>query len=203
MIEIRIDPRELDAALQRVKDVPYAMQRAVFPAVAEMLQGVRKELAGHLVSEVALPEKLAIGAMKLSSAPRLSGGVVVGEVTVKSANLPLIYYDVDPMEITARTGMRSKQWPGFSFALRKGQRRQSAERVQGVCLPFIARMPTGHLGVYYRTATQMKQAYGPTVQYHVADPGVEDMIVSNAQRRFPDILSRFVDKAISEHGGGA
>ena len=201
MIEIQVDPKQLDAAMKRLKDIPYAMQRAIFPAVTEMLVGVRAELAGHLTGEVALPEKLAAKAIKVS-APRLSGDTVVGEVMVKSANLPLINYDVDPAEITARKGMRSKQWPGFTYSLRKGQRRQSTERVQGIGLPFIARMPNGHLGIYYRTATQMKQAFGPTVQYHVADPGVEESIVDNARRRFPDILSRFVDRAISEHGGG-
>lgn len=202
MIEIQIDTRQVDAAMQRLKDVPYAMQRAIFPAVSEVLYGVRRELARYLSGEVALPVHMTARAIKMF-APSVAGTTITGRIMVKSTMLPLIYYDVQPLEITARPGMRPKQWPGFSFGLRKGERRQSTERVQGISQPFIARMPGGHLGVYYRTATQLKQAYGPMVQYHVANPEVEGPIVENAQRRFPNILARFVDQAIEKHGGGA
>lgn len=199
-IEIRIDATEMDDAMRRMDDIPYALQRAVYPAVAEVLEGVRNDLAGYIKSDVPLPDKIAKKAIKLSP-PRASGGVVVGEVAVGSATVPLIYYDVQPLEITARAGMRSKQWPGFTYGLRTGERRESSERSQGISLPFIACMPTGHVGVYYRTPTQMKQAYGPTVQYHVATPEVEHKIVKRADTVFPSVLARYVDQAIATHGG--
>ena len=201
-IEITIDPAELDEAMRRLDGIPYALQRAVYPAVSEVLQGVKDQLAEHIKSDVPLPDKIAKKAIKLSS-PRLSNGTVIGEVTVGSATVPLIHYDVQPPEITARPGMRSKKWPGFTYALRTGERRQSSDRTEGVGLPFIARMPTGHVGVYYRTPSQMKQAYGPTVQYHVATPEVEGKIVDQANAAFPAILARYVDQAIEAHGGEA
>lgn len=199
-IEITIDPAMLEEAMRRMEGIPYALQRAVFPAVSEILNGVRDELSEHIKTEVPLPDKIAKKAIKLS-APRLYNGTVMGEVGVGSATVPLINYDVQPAEITARPGMRSKQWPGFTYSLRKGDRRQSSELGHGVSLPFIARMPNGHVGVYYRTPSQMKQAYGPTVQYHVATPDVEQKIVDNASAAFPVVLARYVDQAIDAHGG--
>lgn len=201
-IEIRIDPSELEEALRRMEGIPYALQRAVYPAVSEVLHGVRDDLTEYVQSDVPLPDKIAKKAIKLS-APRVSDGVVIGEVSVGSATVPLIHYDVQPPEITARPGMRSKKWPGFTYALRTGERRQSSDRGDGVGLPFIARMPTGHVGVYYRTPSQMKQAYGPTVQYHVATPEVEQKVIDRANAEFPAILARYVDQAIEAHGGEA
>lgn len=201
-IEIRIDPAELDEAMRRMEGIPYALQRAVYPAVAEVLDGVRDDIAKHVKSDVPLPDKIAKKAIRLSM-PRMSGGTVVGEVSVGSATVPLIHYDVQPQAITARPGVCSKQWPGFTYALRTGERRQSSERGQGVGLPFIARMPSGHVGVYYRTTSQMKQAYGPTVQYHVATPEVEQKVIDRANTDFPIVLARYVDQAIATHGGAS
>lgn len=220
-VEIRIDHSELDEAMRRLESIPYALQRAVYPAVSEVLQGVRDHLADYLTSDVPLPDKLSRKAIRLSGV-RLEGGVVVGEVSVTSASIPLIYYDVEALEITARTGIRSKKWPGFTFALRTGERRQSSERAEGKGLPFIARMPGGHLGVYFRPGYQsgvrqsglwgkgkrgvkahdaVKQAYGPRVQYHVATPEVEQSIINRANEAFPVILAKYVDQAIETHGG--
>lgn len=220
-IEIQIDPAQLDEAMRHLEGIPYAVQRAVFPAVSEVLQGVRDQLAGYLSSDVPLPDKLSRKAIKLSGV-RLEGGTVMGEVSVSSALIPLIHYDVEPFEITARRGMRSSKWPGFTFALRTGDRRQSSERAEGKGLPFIARMPGGHLGVYFRPGYQsgvresglwgkgksgfkahdaVKQAYGPRVQYHVATPDVEQMVIDRANSVFPVVLARYVDQAIETYGG--
>lgn len=145
-IEIIIDPHEIEAAMERLKDVPYALQRAVYPAVGEVMQGVRNHLAEHLSSDVPLSGKSAKKAVKLNH-PRMSGGAVIGEVTVRSTMLPLIEYDAEPQEVTARPGVQPKDQPDFTFSLRRGERRAGRSRVQGAGLPFIARMPGGHLGV--------------------------------------------------------
>jgi len=207
-VEITIEPQELDAAMERLKDVPYAFQRAVYPAVAEVMQEVRNHLAEYISSDVPLPPKAALKAIRLY-APRMQGDGVVGEVVVQSRMFPLIDYDVQPKEITARKGLHPRQWPDFTFSLRRGDLRAGRSRVQGVSLPFIARMPAGHLGVYYRTGrktkkgnVQIKESYGPTVQYHVATPEVEGAISEQAHSNFPAILARYVDQALANHGGG-
>lgn len=199
-VEIRIDPKQVERAFQRLEKVPYALQRAILPAVSEVLGGVKSHLASHLTSEVPLSKKAAGKAVKMKP-PRISGGFIQGEVTVKSAMLPLIEYDVKPQDITARKGLRSSSWPDFTFSLRRGQRRAGRSRVQGLSLPFIARMGNGHLGVYYRTSKKsMKQAYGPTVQYHVATPEVEGRFAREAALRFPAVLNRYVDQALAASG---
>ena len=207
-VEITIDPKAIEAALERLRDVPYAMQRAIYPTVAEVMQGVKAHLAEYLSSDVPLPAKTTSKAIKLNP-PTLKGDAVVGFVMVRSTMHPLINYDVQPQEVTARPEMHPRQWPDFTYSLRAGERRAGRSRVQGASLPFIARMPGGHLGVYYRTGrstkhgnVQIKQAYGPTVQYHVATPGVEDRFLEQANSRFPEILARYVDQALATHGGG-
>lgn len=208
-IEITINPQEIEKALARLKDVPYAMQRAIYPAVAEVMQGVRNQLAEYLTSDVPIDPKAARKAIKLNQ-PRQAGDAVIGEVVVRSTMLPLIHYDVQPKEVTARSGSHPRQWPDFTYSLRRGDRRPGRGRIQGASLPFIARMKGGHLGVYFRTGgqtlkgnVQIKQSYGPTVQYHVATPEIEGMFSEQANSRFPEILARYVDQALAGHGGGS
>ncbi|MCL2459131.1 MAG: hypothetical protein FWF31_09890, partial [Desulfobulbus sp.] len=149
MIEITVDPAQLDAAMQRLAKVPYALQRAILPAVHEMLRGVADQLADYLESDVPLPAKIARKAIKISGV-KLEGDKVTGEVNVRSPHVPLIHYDAQPDSITARPGVASRSWPGFSYSLRTGERRRSENLIKGAGLPFIARMPGGHLGVYFR-----------------------------------------------------
>ena len=222
MIEITVDAEELDAAMRRLEKVPYAMQRAIIPAVSELMQRVRGQLADYLRSEVPLPEKLASRAIKLS-AVRLDGNRVSGEITVRSPHLPLIHYDVSPAEITARLGLPSRRWPGFSYGLRAGERRRSEDYPHSAGKPFVARMPGGHLGVYYRPGHKsgvrksglwgqggrglkahaaIKEAYGPDVQYHIANQDVEQSVMDRAAEAFPIILSRYVEQALARQAAG-
>ena len=223
MIEISIDPAQLDMAMRRLEKVPYALQRAVIPAVSALMRGVADQLADHLESEIPLPVKLARKSVRIG-AVNLRGNVVSGEIRVRSAHIPLIHYDAQPGDITARTGLPSRRWPGFSYALRAGERRASKDLILGAGLPFIARMPGGHLGVYFRPGyssgvrqsglwgkgkrgtrghAAIKQLYGPDVQYHVADPAVEQAVVSRASGAFPSILARYVEQAVERFGSEA
>jgi hypothetical protein len=220
-IDIRVDPTQLDAAMRRLENVPYALQHAIIPALSQMMQQVRDQLAGYLRSEVPLPEKLARRAIRLSGV-RVAGDGAVGEVTVRSAHIPLIEYDVSPGEITARLGMPSRRWPGFTYSLRAGERRRSEDYPHSAGKPFVARMPGGHLGVYYRPGYKaqggrglwgkgkrgikshaaIKQIYGPDVQYHVATPEMEQSVLDRARAEFPGILARCVDQALARHAAG-
>jgi hypothetical protein len=187
-----------------------------------MLRKSREHLAGRLRSEVPLPEKQVARAVKLSPV-RLEGARVFGEITVRGPHIPLIHYDVTPATVTARLGVPSRRWPGFTYALRAGERRRSEDYPHGAGRPFVARMPGGHLGVYYRPGyssgvrqsglwgkggrgvkehAAIKEAYGPDVQYHVADPDVEQMILDRAAETFPAVLSRYVEQALARHEAG-
>lgn len=199
-VEIIFDSDLIERTLERLRDVPYALQRAVYPAVSEVLEGVKDHLSEYLTSDVPIDPKAARKALKMRM-PMSSGGFILGSVSVSSKMLPLIYYDVQPKSQTAQSGLRPAQWPDFTFSLRRGDRRAGRSRIQGSSLPFIARMPTGHLGVYYRTGTGIKQSYGPTVQYHVATPEIESAFADRANRRFPELLGRYADQALAGSGG--
>ena len=203
MITIVFDEDLIDQQMRRLEKVPYAVQRALYPAVSEVLRLARSDLASQLTSDIPLPPRLIEKSIRLSQAIARGEGVE-GSLSVAGKAVPLINYDVDPQDITARKGMRPKQWPGFTYALRSGQRRQREEMggqqfMSG--LPFIARMPGGHLGVYYRTVFgQMKEAYGPTMQYHATTPEVERMLRAGAEENFARILPRIVDTVLAERG---
>lgn len=221
-IQIYIDPADIDTAMRRMEGIPWALQRAVYPAVAEVVDGVKEQVAAHLEKEVPLPAQYIKRAIRITI-PHAAGNMVIGDVTVKSSSIPLMEYDVQPPEITARQGVSSKQWPGFTYSLQAGERRQSSERIKGAGLPFIARMPGGHVGVYYRADFEsglkrrsglwgtgkhganphaaIKQDYAPSVQYHISIPSLLQNIADDASDAFPIVLARYVDQAIAAHGG--
>ncbi|GAB7080873.1 hypothetical protein [Megalodesulfovibrio paquesii] len=205
MIDITFDEALIARQLQRLAGVPYAVQRALYPAVGEVLDCSRTELAAHLVSDVPLPRRVIAKSIRLSQVGA-SGQNVTGRLTVASRTVPLIYYDVQPQELTARKGARPKQWPGFSFALRTGERREREEMLglqymRG--LPFIARMGS-HLGVYYRGSKNTpREAYGPAVQYHATTPEVERLLRVGAEDNMARILPRIVETVLAKHGGAS
>ena len=222
MIEIEVDAEKLEEARRRLAKVPYATQRAILPAMREMLDNAAKQLAESLEADVPLPPRLIRQAIKIAGV-RLEGDRVVGEINVRGKHVPLIHYDAQPGDITARKGIVSRDWPGFTYALRAGERRASSALIKGAGLPFIAQMPGGHVGVYFRTGklaggtrktglwgkgrsgikdhAAIKQLHGPDVQYHVASPEVEGAIVERAEAEFPAILARHVERALAEFGG--
>ena len=225
MIELEVDAEQLEEARRRLQKVPYALQRAIIPAVHEMMQGVTALLSEHLEAEIPLPDAVVRRSLHLGSV-EIRGNRVMGVITVRSKkHIPLFLYDAQPSDKTAKPGLPSKSWPGFSYALRAGERRSSNLLIgKGASLPFIAEMPGGHVGVYVRTGYSagvrqsglwgkgrrgvkdheaIKEIFGPDVQYHVADPAVEGEVLERASAEFPAILARHVDRAIAEFGGGA
>lgn len=197
MIELHFDTKLMDRQLSRIAKMPQAMERALYPAVAETIDFARSDIARRLASGVALAEKYVNRNVKASS-PQISGGIVQATVTVRTKQIPLIAYDVRPMQATARKGMRSKNWPGFSYALRKGKRRMS-EALARESLPFIASMHNkgkgGHLGIFHRTGRgKIKELYGPRLQYHAAAPEVGEAASRAAEAYFRRALIRAVNR---------
>ena len=57
MLDIRIDETDFDRAMQQLKGIPWAIQKAFVPAVSEVMDHIRSGLVQYLVSEVPLPDK--------------------------------------------------------------------------------------------------------------------------------------------------
>lgn len=208
-IEIHVDQALFDDAMRRMQKIPYALEKAIYPTISVVVSNAHEEIRNALNSEVALPKKIINKAITML-APQQENGGVTCSINVESSGIALIHYDVLPNDVTARAGVASKNWTGFSYALRRGDRRESKDLTRSVSLPFIARMKSGHLGVYHRTGRikknsktgknyqEIKELYGPSVQYHFT-PKLEHQIIESAERELPRVLARFVDQVIADH----
>lgn len=211
-VEIFIDPREIEDAMERLRDVPYAFSRAIYPAVTEVGEGVKKRILEYLSSNVPVSSKARKRAVKMNISQMADNSVTAQVVVHSNKAIPLIDYDALPQDITSRHGIGVRDRQDFSYALRYGSRRMGRSRIEGASLPFIQRMPkSGHLGVFYRTGLgrskeephylKIRQSYGPSVEYHVATPEVEGYFIEEVDTRFPMILARYVEQALANHGG--
>lgn len=205
MIEISISDEDFSRALRQLKSVPYGIQKAMYPAVAETMQHVRDVLVEYLIGEIPLPQK-ALNRAVLLGKPISRGGTVSGSITVRSKAQPLIHYDVEEKAVTARPGKRPQEWPDFTFALRKGERRDGRSRIEGASLPFIAIMQGGHMGVKYWKVSNSKRAYqkeviresyGPTIQYHVASYRVWELCMREIDDCLPVVLASHVQQTLA------
>lgn len=202
MIGIQFDTALIEREMSRMKDVPHAVQRVLQPAVREVLEKTRLDVVAGLQSMLPLEAHMIEDGVKARPTLYTAQGTS-GEILVKSRGVALIHYDVQSKRVTARRGVRNKNWQGFTFSLRRGQRR-TRDRLLGRYamrhLPFVARV-AGRLGVFFRNpAGELRQAGGPSLQYHAHDPQFEIRIVAKAERHFQLMLPRFVDAALA---GGA
>ena len=199
-VDITMNTRQINEALQRLSRIPNALQLVVHPAIDESVKGAKSILANYLSSDVPLPSRITKKALRLESISS-SGGGTTATLRVRSARVPLIHYDVQPAVVTSAAGTSPQNRPDFSYSLRRGERRQGRDLERHGNTPFIAKMRSGHLGVFYRNASGIKEIYGPSVQYHVATPEVTNMFEDEVNQRFPAILSAYVDRVLAEHGG--
>lgn len=219
MIDVHFDAAVIKKQLDRLKNVPYAVQKALYPAISDALQHTRTTMAEQLTATVPLAPKLIAASIKLSM-NFASAHAVEGSVTVLSKAIPLIHYGVTPKTVTAQKGQRPKQWAGFSYTLQNGQTRTREALIgrQSSGIPFIAHMRNstgkrrngvhyasqsgdGHLGVYAKTPFgKIKELYGPTLQYHATTPTMEQTLINAAHNRFNRILPHMVDAVLQEQG---
>ncbi|MFQ6996289.1 hypothetical protein [Bilophila wadsworthia] len=61
MIEISISDEDFSRALRQLKSVPYGIQKAMYPAVAETMQHVRDVLVEYLIGEIHFLKRLLRG----------------------------------------------------------------------------------------------------------------------------------------------
>ncbi len=205
MIELDFDTAEISRQLDRIKDFPNEVQMALYPAMSDTMDYLKGELAERLMADVPLPRRFIKRAIKVIGM-RVSRAECSAILHVASRAVPLIEYDAQPLEITARRGMRSRDWPDFTYALRDGQRRLGAERA-AYSLPFIANMhnrgKSGHMGVYGGTAPspgkpagQIKELYGPRVQYHAANPDVASELFMKTENFLTNRLTQIVNRIL-------
>lgn len=204
MISLHFDAKFIEQQLARLKKIPAAAPKALYPAVQEVIGRASQALTRKLARDLPLPDSLIRSSVKILPV-RFLGSGVEARLRVSSKQVPLIKYEVTPKEITARKGVRSKEWPSFAYSLRKGRRYTSHNLLghhDAKGLPFIAAMSNrgkgGHLGVYHRTfANKVKEIQGPRVQYHACTPEMELLLQNKAEDYFYAALPRFVDRILA------
>lgn len=204
MIEIQFDPRVIDEALARLDGVQHNLARAVKAALMATAPKVRADVIGVLERDITVGNRFVRRAVK---AVRNRGDSAQFKVFSKS--LFLDDYELEPRERTARLGMRSKEWPGFTYRLRRdGKQFHSYGTPTGSdgtgSTPFLARTSEGKLRVMYRRNPDHVQtghddvflAYAPPIQYHAVAPQVEETARNTAMRIFHQELTRAVDNIL-------
>lgn len=203
MIEIQIDQRQIAAELARLGGVQHNLARAVKAALMATAPKVRADVIGVLERDITVGNKFVRRAVK---AVRSMG--VGAEFKVFSKSLFLDDYELEPREQTARLGMRSKEWPGFTYRLRRdGKQFHSYGTPTGSdgtgSTPFIAPTARGTLRVMYRRNPDHAQggddvflAYAPPIQYHAVAPQVQETARNTAMRIFHQELTRAVDNIL-------
>lgn len=203
MIEIQFDPHLINEALARLDGVQHNLARAVKSALMATAPQVRTEVLGVLIRDVAVGNKFVRRAVK---AVRNMGDSA--EFKVFSKRLFLDDYELTPREQTARLGVRSKDWPGFTYKLRRsGDTYHSLGTPTGSdgtgSTPFLARTSGGNLRVMYRRNPEHQGnddvflAYAPPIQYHAVAPHVEEAARNTAMRIFHTELERAVDSILA------
>lgn len=205
MIEIRFDPRLVDEALARLGGMQHNLARAVRAALAATAPQVRREVIGVLARDVTVGNKFVRRAVK---AVRNRGES--SEFRVFSKSLFLDDYELEPRSRTARPGMRSRNWPGFTYRLRRdGRLFHSYGTLTGAhgngSVPFLAYTSRGALRVMYRRNARNVRAggenvflaYAPPIQYHAVAPQVEEAARVTSMRIFHQELDRAVDRILA------
>lgn len=203
MIEIQIDQRQIAAELARLGGVQHNLARAVKAALMATAPKVRADVIGVLERDITVGKKFVRRAVK---AVRSMGAGA--EFKVFSKSLFLDDYELEPREQTARLGVRSKEWPGFTYRLRRdGKLFHSYGTPTGSdgtgSTPFIAPTARGTLRVMYRRNPDHAQggddvflAYAPPIQYHAVAPQVQETARNTAMRIFHQELTRAVDNIL-------
>jgi hypothetical protein len=184
-ISLRIDPKQLEEA--RAALSPSEFKRAAKSAINETIRSGITQISKQVRAEL----NLSASAVKDRMRPRLAKDTLEGEITVSRKAVPLIEYK--PRQVKK----------GVTVRVRKNGPRELLKST------FIARMKSGHEGVYERRRKAggkrfrrlpIDQRFGPTVIGVLAGkPGMLDEATDELSRKLSD---RFASKVSFILSGG-
>lgn len=208
MIEIQFDMNEIERALDKLYGSKKLLSEAVSSALSVTVPEVRKRVIGVLKDEVTVGERFIKRAVKTA---QIRSGL--GEFRVVSKRLFLDDYELSPRVPTARPGMQSRNWPGFSYKLRRsGKTYHSFDTPTGGdgtgSKPFLGITDNGTLRVMYRRnpghveegQRDVYLSYAPPIQYHAVAPEVEETARETSMLIFNAALERAVDNMLNAKG---
>jgi hypothetical protein len=201
MIEIVIDNKDIEKALQRLDGDRNKLTQAVRDIVPVAARRVRRDVIEYLDRTVALAPKRGILVKRAVKALRHMDGQ--SRFSIASKRLLLDDYDINPRAVTAQKGVPVKSRKPFHYHLRKhgalyGSRSTLTGRMGAGSIPFIARTQSGNLRVMYRSANTGEHdtpllVYAPSIQYHAVTPELEERERELGARIFGEELQKYFE----------
>ena len=208
MIEIQFDMDAIQRAVDQLHGSKKLLSKAVTSALIVTVPEVRKRVIGVLEDDVTVGKRFIKRAVKTA---QFQAGL--GRFRVVSKRLFLDHYELSPRVPTARPGVQSRNWPGFSYKLRRsGKTYHSFDTPTGSdgtgSKPFLGVTDNGTLRVMYRRnpghvedgQRDVYLSYAPPIQYHAVAPEVEEAAREPSMLIFNAALERAVDNMLNAKG---
>ncbi len=199
-VAVTMDASDVQLAVSRVaKAFPEQAGRLAALAQRKALTALRQVVVTDLREETTLDRPVIAKAVRTRT-PKNRHGLVEGAVRVATTRLPLIRYarGITPLRVTAERGKRPQDWQALSYRLeRKGKQYDNDSAMDGQSRLFIAKMRSGHVGVFSRLFGSLSEETGPSAQFFVAS--------DEKRQRYDGILAaRFLealDQGVPSLGG--
>lgn len=196
-VAVTVDGHDVQLAVDRAaRLIPEQIMAAAGAAQRTAMAELRKTLIKDLKDKTTLDHRVITKAVRTKT-PRRRNAEVEGHVRVASTRLPLIRYarGISPLRITAEKGKRPQDWQALSYRLEgSGRTFDDSPRSAGDSKLFVARLRSGHMGVFSRLAgsSLISEETGPSVQFHVAADETRARYEGLLAARFEDALAREV-----------
>lgn len=181
---------DLVAFREQLREFPGIFSAAAQEAVEQTRKRLRRDIRNGLKTLTTLQPAYISRAVRSSRTKRTSEGARA-EIRIASRRLPLIRYDVDPVEPPQLEGLAVSARKRVDYRLRKGGKTYgdtSKAGVSGASSLFVQALKSGHVGVFYRVGKggngKIMEEYGPNVQYHMYADGFAQKLERGGQREF-------------------
>lgn len=187
---VSVSDEQLKKAEDMLHGMPGAVQKVLFRAINRGITTARAEAVKKVRERYHVKAGDVRSTMKLD---RANSKNLLGRVSSKGSAMPLISFDVSPKRPNP-----ARRRP-YTARIMRGGGRQSLGK------SFVARMPSGALGVYERfgpyrrgAGQKIRQNYGPSVPQMLGSNDVVEHVAEKAR----DMMDRRIDHEIERVLGG-
>lgn len=184
---IEIDDSDLQRAANLLKEFPGAVDRLSKRAVRSSVKGVKREAAQKISERYTFQKKRISGAMRITY--HGNGAVFSARGRVND----LAYFKHNPNRVPTKRPPKGKYL--YSEVVR-GQGGTIAHA-------FLARMQSGHVGVFHRThgneSMPIAKNFAPSVPQMLGSPTIRDYMEKHLQTRLAGAVEREVDQFLMRY----
>ena len=185
---IEIDDSDLQRATNMLKEFPGAVDLLSKRAVQSSVKGVQREAAQKISERYTFQKKRISGAMRVSY--RGNGAVFSARGRVND----LAYFKHNPNRVPTKRPPKGKYL--YSEVVR-GQGGTIAHA-------FLARMQSGHVGVFHRThgneSMPIAKNFAPSVPQMLGHPSIRSYMEEHLQGRLSVAVDREINNFLARYG---